>query len=152
MFLNPIIRKKLLEKQALDTFIETNTLVPKYTEERITLQDTSTHVEEFKNIVIVDKGKKLPPEEVIESSDEEIIEISEPVKEKVQEEIKEQEDLIKEITIDEEALKPDTEETTIEEDKIEDDVTIEDENTSEEVKEEMKGGSDVKKIVVHSFF
>lgn len=152
MFLNPIIRKKLLEKQALDTFIETNTLVPKYTEERITLQDTSNYVEEFKNIIIVDKGKKLPSEEVIESSDEEIIEISEPVKEKVQEEIKEQEELIKEITIDEEALKPDTEETTIEEDKIDDDVTIEDENTSEEVKEEMKGGSDIKKIVVHSFF
>ena len=34
------------------------------------------------------------------------------------------------------ALKPDTEETTIEEDKIDDDITIEDENTSEEVKKD----------------
>ena len=152
MFLNPIIRKKLLEKQALDTFIETNTIVPKHIEERITLQDTSNYVEEFKNIIIVDKGNKLSSEEINESSDEEIIEISEPVKEKVQEEIKEQEELIKEITIDEEALKPDTEEITIEEDKIEDDVSIDDDNSSEGVKEEMKGGSDIKKIVVHSFF
>ena len=74
MFLNPNIYKLLIEKQELDTFIETNTIVPKYKEERFSLQDNSDYVEEFKNIVIVEKGTKI---EIDESSDEEIVEISE---------------------------------------------------------------------------
>ena len=156
MFLNPNIYKLLIEEQELDTFLEANTLVPKYIEERISLQDKSKYVEEFKNIIIVEKGQKTTQEldesSINESSDDEIIEISEPLKEKIQEEIKEQENTIKEITIDEEALKSDTEEITIEEDKIDDDIPVEEVTDTEDKDEEMKGGSDVKKIVVHSFF
>jgi len=151
MFLNPNIYKLLIEKQELDTFLENNTLVPKYVEERISLQDKSKYVEEFKNIIIVEKGTRTLEENNDESSDDEIVEIPESLKEQIQEEIKEQEDTIKEITIDDEALKSDSEEITIEEDKIDDDVPLEEETITED-NEEMKGGNDVKKIVVHSFF
>ena len=104
MFLNPNIYKLLIEKQELDTFLENNTLVPKYVEERISLQDKSKYVEEFKNIIIVEKGTRTLEENNDESSDDEIVEIPESLKEQIQEEIKEQEDTIKEITIDDEAL------------------------------------------------
>ena len=143
--------------------------MPKYKEERITLQNKSNYVEEFKNVIIVEKGKKT--EVLDESSDDEIIEISETLKEQIQDDIKEQENTIKQISIDEEALNTDSEEITIEEDKIEDDVTLEEDkvtedapntedaantedvsNTEENSDDEMKGGSDIKKIVVHSFF
>ena len=66
LVLNPNIYNLLIEKQELDTFIETNTIVPKYKEERLSLQDNSDYVEEFKNIVIVEKGTKI---EIDESSD-----------------------------------------------------------------------------------
>ena len=80
MFLNPNIYRLLIEKQELDTFIETNTIVPKYKEERLSLQDNSDYVEEFKNIVIVEKGTKI---KIDESSDEEIVEISEKQKNQI---------------------------------------------------------------------
>ena len=114
-------------------------------------EDKSKYVEEFKNIIIVEKGTRTLEENNDESSDDEIVEIPESLKEQIQEEIKEQEDTIKEITIDDEALKSDSEEITIEEDKIDDDVPLEEETITED-NEEMKGGNDVKKIVVHSFF
>ena len=152
MFLNPVLRRKLILKQKLNNDINNNPLIPKHQEERFTLQSDYKYNEEYKKIVILDKSQiqdKLSSsdeESDHESHHEEIIEIPEKIKDNIQ-------DDIKEITIDLEALNPtETEEITSQEedekDKEEDKVEeVEDDNDQE-------GGTkeNLKNIVVHSFF
>ena len=161
MFLNPVLRRKLILKQKLNNDINNNPLIPKHQEQRFTLQSDYKYNEEYKKIVILDKSQikdKLSSsdeESDHESDNQEIIEIPEKIKDDIQ-------DDIKEITVDLESLQPkatddtivdeidDSEDKDISSDKDKE-ISNDEDMTNEE---EQVGGDDknLKNIVVHTFF
>ena len=166
MFLNPVLRRKLLQKQKLNNHINDNPLIPKHQEERFTLQSDYEYNEEYKKIVILDKVQiqdrlsSSDEESDNESVNEEIIEIPEQIKDDIQ-------DDIKEITIDLESLQPqETDDTIVDEiDDGEDKGTSEDKDkeisnheekdkeiSNHEEQEEGGGDKNLKNIVVYTFF
>lgn len=162
MFLNPVLRRKLLQKQKLNNHINDNPLIPKHQEERFTLQSNYEYNEEYKKIVILDKIQiqdrlsSSDEESDNESVNEEIIEIPEKIKDEIQ-------DDIKEITVDLESLQPqETDDTIVDEiDDGEDKDTSNEKGISndedkdisnDEEQEEGGGDKNLKNIVVHTFF
>lgn len=161
MFLNPVLRRKLLQKQKLNNHINDNPLIPKHQEERFTLQSDYEYNEEYKKIVILDKIQiqdrlsSSDEESDNESVNEEIIEIPEKIKDEIQ-------DDIKEITVDLESLQPqETDDTIVDEidDGEDKDLSndkeisiVEDKEISNDEEQEGGGDKNLKNIVVHTFF
>ena len=147
MFLNPKIRKKLILKQKYHNDMKNNKFVPDIIDDTIYLQQDDKKEIEYKNIVIV--GEKATKD--LEDNDN--IEISLPKKmvKKISSEVEELEKLSKEVFTD-----SDDEEVEVE---VEGEVEVksndkEVKSEEEEEKELLDGGnnSNIKKIVVHSFF
>jgi len=164
MFLNPNIRKKLILKQKYHNDMKNNKFVPDIIDDKIYLQQDDKKDIEYKNIIIV--GEKATKD--LEDNDN--IEISLPKKmvKKISSEVEELKKLSKEIFTDsddeeveevEEVITDDKEEKSNDEEVVEvitDDKEVKsnDEEEVEEEKELLDGGnnSNIKKIVVHSFF
>ena len=167
MFLNPKIREKLILKQKYHNDMKNNKFVPDIIDDKIYLQQDDKKDIEYKNIIIV--GEKATKD--LEDNDN--IEISFPKKmvKKISSEVEELKKLSKEVFTD-----SDDEEVEVEvEGEVEGDEEYvvevksndkevksndKDEevevksNDEEEEKELLDGGnnSNIKKIVVHSFF
>jgi len=165
MFLNPNIRKKLILKQKYHNDMKNNKFVPDIIDDKIYLQQDDKKDIEYKNIIIV--GEKATKD--LEDNDN--IEISLPKKmvKKISSEVEELKKLSKEIFTDsddeeveevEEVITDDKEEKSNDEEVVEvitDDKEVksnDEEEVEEEEKELLDGGnnSNIKKIVVHSFF
>jgi hypothetical protein len=163
MFLNPNIRKKLILKQKYHNDMKNNKFVPDIIDDKIYLQQDDKKDIEYKNIIIV--GEKATKD--LEDNDN--IEISLPKKmvKKISSEVEELKKLSKEVFTDsddeeveevEEVITDDKEEKSNDEEVevITDDKEVKsnDEEEVEEEKELLDGGnnSNIKKIVVHSFF
>jgi F0F1-type ATP synthase gamma subunit len=164
MFLNPNIRKKLILKQKYHNDMKNNKFVPDIIDDKIYLQQDDKKDIEYKNIIIV--GEKATKD--LEDNDN--IEISLPKKmvKKISSEVEELKKLSKEIFTDsddeeveevEEVITDDKEEKSNDEEVVEvitDDKEVKsnDEEEVEEEKELLDGGnnSNIKKIVVNSFF
>ena len=163
MFLNPKIRNKLILKQSYHNDMKNNTFVPNVIDDTIYLQEESNIIEYKKIVILGEKATK-------DLEDNDNIEISLPKKmvKKISSEVEELKKLSKEIFTDsddeeveevEEVITDDKEEKSNDEEVVEvitDDKEVKsnDEEEVEEEKELLDGGnnSNIKKIVVHSFF
>ena len=147
MFLNPNIRNKLILKQSYHNDMKNNKFVPDIIDDTIYLQQDDKKEIEYKNIVIV--GEKATKD--LEDNDNIEILLPKKMAKKISSEVEELEELSKEVftdSDDEEEVKSNDEEVK----SNDEEVKSNDEDEGD--KELLDGGnnSNIKKIVVHSFF
>ena len=156
MFLNPNIRNKLILKQSYHNDMKNNQFAPDIIDDTIYLQEDDQKEIEYKNIIIV--GEKATKD--LEVNDNIEILLPKKTTNKISSEVDDLEDNdSKDNDSKDEDSKDDDSKDDSKDDKedIEDTEDIEDKEDKEDTEDDSKdlfGGnkSNIKKIVVHSFF